>query len=121
MRKIKKLLIIYLFVMFFSLLSSCVYKKHVCPDPNSLDYDVTFTKFFFSDSFNELETKIRNSESYVDADLKFYYNLKFLEKFNWTMSPDYLNRNEFIYNSANNISKIYNNGFYTKSFSIKNS
>lgn len=95
MKKLNKCLILLVVVLNFICLSSCIYKNDI--NKYTPPYEVSFTKNFYVDSIVELENKILNYDSYCDANLKFYYNLGFLEKYNWTMSPDYLDPNEFIY------------------------
>ena len=95
MKKLNKSLILLILLFNFILLSSCIETSGV--NKFKPPYEVTFTKNIYADSIYELENKILNYDSYCDADLKFYYNLGFLEKYNWTMSPDYLDPNEFVY------------------------
>ena len=113
MKKINKFVLVLLFIFNLTLLSSCsingvVYSEHPT-------YEVSFTKQYFTSTIDELENLIPTQESLYDAELKFYYNLDFLEKYNWTTTPDYNNKNEYIYTLYNSLSETYSTLFFTTS------
>ena len=108
MKKLNKSLILLILLFNFISLSSCIENSAV--NKHKPPYEVSFTKNFYADSIAELENKIFNYDSYCDADLKFYYNLGFLEKYNWTMSLDHLDQNEFIY-YYDDLGKRYNTNY----------
>ena len=113
MKNINKFLLFLLFIFNLTLLFSCSIQSVVNPERPT--YEVSFTKQYFTTTIDELESLIPTQESLYDAELKFYYNLDFLKKYNWTTTPDYNNKNEYIYNLGNFLSEIYSLNFFTTS------
>lgn len=109
MKKLNKFLITVSLLLCFICLTSCA--PGPCPVITTPTLNVSFTKNFFANSFDELDNIIMNTDSYCDADLKFYYNLGFLEKYNWTMSPDFLDSNEYVIYNENTSHAKYDSAY----------
>lgn len=110
MNKMVKSFFVLLTVFLISFLASCIDQNNnqVNNENNSSDKEVEVTyvdtlpkryeKDFHATSFDELNDIIMSQNSLYNDELTFYYNEKFLSKYNFTTSPNIENNNEFYYN-----------------------
>ncbi len=78
-------------------LNNSIFDQPVGPNSDPSLNLINYEKHFVAKDFNELNNIIMSQNSLYEDELEFYYNKVFLEKYNFTVNPDYNNKEEFYY------------------------
>lgn len=72
---------------------------------------INYEKHFVAKDFDELNNIIMSQNSLYEDDLEFYYNKAFLEKYDFTFTPDYSNMEEFYYEKIEDFGYIWSKDY----------
>ena len=102
MNKYFNTLFLLLIIVSSVLLYSCSFNEDILDSNSPSEKDpilrlINYEKHFVAKDFDELNNIIMSQNSLYEDDLEFYYNKAFLEKYDFTVTPDYSNMEEFYY------------------------
>ncbi|MBR2138966.1 MAG: hypothetical protein IJ966_06735 [Bacilli bacterium] len=121
-KKIKILYLLLSFLMIISLSACSLNENDNSEDEQNLNnteatwislYSRCYEKEFFAKTFEDLNKEIMSQNSFVNDELSFYYNKKFLDKYNFTTTPNIENKDEFYYIGEKLDEFTYKRYFYT--------
>ena len=116
MNKYFNTLFLLLIIVSSVLLYSCSFNEDILDSNSPSVRDphlnlINYEKHFVAKDFNELNNIIMSQNSLYEDDLEFYYNKAFLEKYNFTVTPDYSNMEEFYYEKNEDIGYIWSKDY----------